>query len=543
MLKLHDELITELSNSLTTQNYNPVVVANHRLYARAFLDYLAECDIQVETVTPQQVDQYFGYAVQDFEIQYGRPPSARWHMLPRTAIAKLLRLAQGNWPPDAEMIGPDDEHRHEICREYEAWLREERGLASASIAALMWEARNFLRWQFDRAGAASLETLSIVDIDLYMDMRAPGLRRKSLADVAERLRSVVRHLHRTGRIPTDLTPHIIGPMLYAYEDVPSTLERSQIAAVLATTQEDRSPRGLRDYAILQLLATYGLREGEICRLRLDDVDWRAESLRICHTKTNAYSYMPLMVTVGEALLDYLRLGRPQVEVREIFVRSCAPYIAMTNLYGMIRGRLAAAGVVPAGKRGPHVFRHARAVEMLRASVPQRSSATCSGIDPPNPPILISNWQQMISEPWHSRCLEWRCCHERLARSRSHRRRRLPGKIAVPAGKRTDISLVPLHLRRCCPPASGGGPADARRLAEGDAKTLAIVDAAQSGLHCRPLPRPPRRNRADRRQPCCCTSPSVQRQAKQADLAGLGFPESRRILGRVTTACALRQRAG
>lgn len=371
MLKLHDELITELSNSLTTQNYNPVVVANHRLYARAFLDYLAECDIQVETVTPQQVDQYFGYAVQDFEIQYGRPPSARWHMLPRTAIAKLLRLAQGNWPPDAEMIGPDDEHRHEICREYEAWLREERGLASASIAALMWEARNFLRWQFDRAGAASLETLSIVDIDLYMDMRAPGLRRKSLADVAERLRPVVRHLHRTGRIPTDLTPHIIGPMLYAYEDVPSTLERSQIAAVLATTQEDRSPRGLRDYAILQLLATYGLREGEICRLRLDDVDWRAESLRICHTKTNAYSYMPLMVTVGEALLDYLRLGRPQVEVREIFVRSCAPYIAMTNLYGMIRGRLAAAGVVPAGKRGPHVFRHARAVEMLRASVPQK----------------------------------------------------------------------------------------------------------------------------------------------------------------------------
>ena len=371
MLKLHDELITELSNSLTTQNYNPVVVANHRLYARAFLDYLAECDIQVETVTPQQVDQYFGYAVQDFEIQYGRPPSARWHMVPRTAIAKLLRLAQGNWPPDAEMIGPDDEHRHEICREYEAWLREERGLASASIAALMWEARNFLRWQFDRAGAASLETLSIVDIDLYMDMRAPGLRRKSLADVAERLRSVVRHLHRTGRIPTDLTPHIIGPMLYAYEDVPSTLERSQIAAVLATTQEDRSPRGLRDYAILQLLATYGLREGEICRLRLDDVDWRAESLRICHTKTNAYSYMPLMVTVGEALLDYLRLGRPQVEVREIFVRSCAPYIAMTNLYGMIRGRLAAAGVEPPGKRGAHVFRHARAVELLRASVPQK----------------------------------------------------------------------------------------------------------------------------------------------------------------------------
>ena len=53
MLKLHDELIAELSNLLTAQNYNPVVVANNRLYARAFLDYLAECDLQVEAVTPR----------------------------------------------------------------------------------------------------------------------------------------------------------------------------------------------------------------------------------------------------------------------------------------------------------------------------------------------------------------------------------------------------------------------------------------------------------------------------------------------------------
>ena len=80
MLKLHDELIAELSNLLTTQNYNPVVVANHRLYARAFLDYLAECDMQVEAVTSAQVDQYFVYAIQDFEARYGRPPCVRWQM-------------------------------------------------------------------------------------------------------------------------------------------------------------------------------------------------------------------------------------------------------------------------------------------------------------------------------------------------------------------------------------------------------------------------------------------------------------------------------
>jgi site-specific recombinase XerD len=370
MSKSHDELIAELSKSLTEQNYNPVVVANHRLYAHAFLDYLAERDMPVATVTPSQVEQYFCHTIQCFRVRYGRSPSPRWHRLPHTAICKLLRLAQGEWPPSAA-IEPDAMLRHAICHEYETWLRDERGLADTTIDALLREARRFLEWLSGRGGAVGLRSLSVRDVDLYMDMRTPGLRRISLARVAAWLRSLLRYFHRTGRILIDLTPHVIGPMLYAYEGVPSTLDSSQIATVLAVTKKDRSPRGLRDYAIIQLLATYGLRQGEICKLRLEDIDWRADSLRIRHTKTNACSYMPLVTPVGEALLDYLRLGRPQVETREIFVRSCAPYIFMQNLYGMVQRRLSAAGVNPPGKRGPHVFRHARAVELLRASVPQK----------------------------------------------------------------------------------------------------------------------------------------------------------------------------
>jgi hypothetical protein len=128
--------------------------------------------ISGESVTPGQVDQYFHYAIEDFQARYGRDPSPRWHKLPRTAISKLLRLAQGKWPPEPELTGPDAAFRHAICCEYEAWLRDERGLASASIAAAMWEARNFLRWQFDRGGGAGLATLNVRDVDLYMDMRA-----------------------------------------------------------------------------------------------------------------------------------------------------------------------------------------------------------------------------------------------------------------------------------------------------------------------------------------------------------------------------------
>jgi len=80
----------------------------------------------------------------------------------------------------------------------------------------MAEARHFPAWQLDRGGAANLKKLGVRDIDLYMDGRAPGLRRKSLRDYAERLRSVLRYMHRTGpcidiRDPKCQTPSGTAP--------------------------------------------------------------------------------------------------------------------------------------------------------------------------------------------------------------------------------------------------------------------------------------------------------------------------------------------
>lgn len=371
MLSPDEELIARLAEDLARQKYSPVAAGNYCSYARGFLQYLARRKLDVAAVKPPQIEQYLHHAIRCFRKRHGRAPASRWHAIPRSGIHALLRLAQGKWPPEPEVIGPEATLRHAICCEYDRWLHEERGLARASIYALMWEARHFLAWQLDRGGTASVMELSVRDIDLYMDKRAPGLSRRSLKDVAERLRSLLRYMHRTGYVAADLTGHVVGPLLYAYEGVPSTLGRDQIAAVLEITRRDTSPLGLRDYAILQLLATYGLRSGEIRNLLLEDVNWRAESLRIRHTKTRACSYLPLMAPVGEALLDYLRHGRPETDRREIFIRSRAPYRPLRDLHSEVRRRLWAAGIKPPGKCGPHIFRHARAVELLRASVPQK----------------------------------------------------------------------------------------------------------------------------------------------------------------------------
>ena len=365
------ELIAELRIVLTSQRYSPVVVGTYCTYARGFLDYLAEHSISITDVAEAQVAQYLHHAITMFRKRHGRSPGPYWHSIPRSGIHAMLRLAQGQWPPAPKATCAADMRRIMICGEYETWLREERGLAKHSVDALMWEGRNFLAWQLDRCGVDCLMEMSVSDIDRYMNLRAPKLTRRSLTDVAERLRSILRYLHRTRRTAIDLSPHVIAPLLYAYEGVPSILERDQIAAVLQVAGKDGTPVGLRDHAILQLLATYGLRSGEIRNLRIEDIDWRTESIRIRHTKSRACSFLPLMAPVGEAVLAYLRAGRPETDAREVFIRTRAPYRSSRCWPMQCGGGSAMPASSRLGESGPHIFRHARAVEMLRASVPQK----------------------------------------------------------------------------------------------------------------------------------------------------------------------------
>jgi integrase/recombinase XerD len=367
----HSDLIAQLRESLTNHQYNAMVVHNYCRNAENFLHYLNRRKIALEAATPAEVSGYLHRAVRSFRQRHGYSCAPQWHSIPRSGIHALLRFVHKRWPPEPMALDRGEILCRAVCNDYREWLIEQRGLAVASVDDLMWEARHFLSWYTEHTGVATFTELGIGAIDAYFKMRAPGLRRRSLKDVSERLRSLLRYLHKTGRTTVDLAPQIITPRLYAYETIPSALSAEQITAVLKSSQEDPSPIGLRDYAILQLLSTYGLRAGEITHLRLDDIDWHAETLRIRHFKTGAHSLLPLMDPVAEALINYLHRGRPKTDAREIFIRTRAPYRPLLRIYSEVRRRLGAAGVKPHGKRGPHVFRHARAVSLLRASVPMK----------------------------------------------------------------------------------------------------------------------------------------------------------------------------
>ena len=223
-----------------------------------------------------------------------------------------------------------------------------------------------------------------------------------MALMVSTLRGVLRYLHGSGRMPVDLAPEISGPPIYALEGIPSTIAPEDVRRALAALKEDRSSTGLRDYAIWMLLTTYGLRGAEIKALQLSDIDWRGERLRIRHSKTGAYSELPLLPRPANALLDYLRHGRPATRERTVFLRAQAPYRPLaysTPLHGVVSRRLAAVGVVPTGKHGTHALRHARAVSLLRGGVPLKVIGDVLGHRSSNPRRLTSSSQPMICVPW------------------------------------------------------------------------------------------------------------------------------------------------
>jgi hypothetical protein len=156
-------LIAELRDTLTRQRYNRVVIHNYCHNADCFLSYLAGREVDLEAVTPTEVADYLRLAVRMFRERHGRVPARYWVNIPRAGIHGLLNLALKRWPPEPAAADAGELLCREVCDQYQTWLREQRGLATASIDALMWEARYFCAWYIKRSGTDSFADLSVRD--------------------------------------------------------------------------------------------------------------------------------------------------------------------------------------------------------------------------------------------------------------------------------------------------------------------------------------------------------------------------------------------
>lgn len=369
----HASLIERFRIYLKAEGYSPSIQRSYPTLAQHFLEHCDSSALTIETVGSCHVEEFLRRQHQLFRKRHGpSPPFQKWRLRYTSPVHLLLRLVHGRWPvPDPPATVIEAFHR-DIVQDYDAWLRDLRGLHPETRTKRTVHALRFLTALGPRADRETLARLSVRDVDAYLKQCCNGLRRASIEDYTVCLRDFLRHLHRRAHTALNLSGTVIGPRLYDHEDIPSALRPEEVKRVLEVTREDHSPIGLRDYAVLMLLATYGLRAAEIVRLRLEDIDWRRDVLHVRHSKTGTHSELPLMREVGEAVLRYLQKARPRSVHREVFLRLYAPHRPFKEgsiLNCVTSARLKAAGITPQGRKGPHAFRHARAVSLLRSGVP------------------------------------------------------------------------------------------------------------------------------------------------------------------------------
>jgi len=236
------------------------------------------------------------------------------------------------------------------------YLVEERGLRPASVLGYRHHLDRFEAY-LRRIGVESIRDLSPAILSAFVVERAAGLAKSTVRDSAGVLRVFLRYAHREGVLATDLSAAVGWPQVYRLSNIPRSISWGDVNRVLAGVDR-RTKAGRRDYAILLLLVTYGLRGREVAALTLDDIDWKRERLAIPERKAGHSTAFPLSAVVGEALLDYLQHGRPATTDRHVFFRAVAPRqpIGAAAVSARASHYLLKAGVdVP--RPGSHTLRH------------------------------------------------------------------------------------------------------------------------------------------------------------------------------------------
>ena len=283
----------------------------------------------------------------------------------RAALKRLLVLLREEGAIAPAVLPPLTPH-DQIFKEFDVYLRTERGLACRSIARHLPIIRQFLR-EVCPAGEADLGKIGQETVIHYIERHAQDWSPSTGKVMCTSLRAFLRYLHYRGLNPSALAGCVPSIRRWKLTSLPTYLSAAQVQKTLDGC--DRTTvMGRRDYAILMMLAKLGLRADEVATLTLDNIDWRAGELLV-RAKGRQRVRMPMPPDVGAAVVAYLRDGRPRSSSRRLFVRTLAPHVGFasgTSITWIAKSALDRAGIEGCAHRGAHIFRHSLATELLRS---------------------------------------------------------------------------------------------------------------------------------------------------------------------------------
>jgi site-specific recombinase XerD len=240
-------------------------------------------------------------------------------------------------------------------------LRDERGLAAATLHGLRRSLTPFLAWLAARG--RSWQDAALEDVTAYFASR-PHWSRVTISRHVQCLRGFFRHAAIRGWVRPGLAATIDAPRLYTHERLPQGPRWTEVQRLLDANRGD-APVQIRNYAMLVLLAVYGFRSGEVCGLSLDDIDWEHERIHPPRPKQRKVGQYPLVGEVAEAIVRYLTRVRPRCASRAVFVTLRRPYRPLSGGGLSTQVRIAQQRLGQRLQRyGPHGLRHANATYLL-----------------------------------------------------------------------------------------------------------------------------------------------------------------------------------
>lgn len=353
--------ITTFTQSLTEQGYSNAAM-KFKIGLLCKLDqWLQGRRIATETFDEARIDQFLGFQRSRGHVRSSDSSTLR-------SFLKHLREAEVVPYP---AIKSDHNPMQQLQTKFAQYLAEERGLARATVEQYLIETRRFLSDRFG-TGSTTFRELHVHDVAQFIIRRAGTVSTSAAKHAVTALRTLFRFLQQRGDIATNLMASVPTVPNWSLAGLPKYLSSDEVELVLQSCKGD-SAEERRDRAILLLLARLGLRAGEVAQLTLDDINWDTGELTV-RGKGGRLDQMPLPVEVGQAVVAYLRHGRPKCSSRHVFIRLRAPRQGFTGgdaIGRVVRVALTRAGVDPPVK-GAHVLRHSLATCMLRggASLPE-----------------------------------------------------------------------------------------------------------------------------------------------------------------------------
>ena len=343
------------AESLNRQGYTQRYVHRQVMLAACFGRWLKQMEVSPHKLTSEHLTQYLR-----FRYRWRRPRRGD-----SAALGNFIEFLR------CERVIPAEKERTcqltpaERCvQAYEQYLRKERALAEATIVNYAPFIGQFLKGRFG-TGSVKLSSLRARDVVRFVQRQARHLHLKRAKLLTSALRSFLQYARYRGEIRLDLAAVVPCVANWSMPSIPRGIAPDQVHRLLS--QIDRSTVvGRRDYAVLLLLARLGLRSGEVAFLELEDIDWKAGCLSV-HGKSSRRTQLPLPKDVGDAIVDYLRHGRPRCTSRRVFLRAKAPvrgFLTQCAVGSIVRHAILRAGI-EAPTTGAHQFRHGLATQMLR----------------------------------------------------------------------------------------------------------------------------------------------------------------------------------